>query len=195
MRRPDVIVRETYEQNQQTFSNTDRFNAQRALNVYMPEINSGLLRDLFDCMPGDINSLLRRPREHRVIIDRLKSRSARFKDFIDLTETLGDRRAVTLNPLWWSADDAPETIERALDPQAIIAYRAFHAALVVYLDALSAENPNWHNLGELICQVAYTVNPNKWGKADAPAQCHGIAGFNTRWFLEAIVMRPQESVD
>jgi hypothetical protein len=189
MRPIDEIIRETYEQNRRTFSDEDRINARIALNTFMCEINGAGLRWMFDYGPRNIDRLLARSQRHCSEIDCLETRAKEFEVFIELIEKLGERAAVQLNPMWYSADDAPETITRTLDPLAVPTYRAFHAALVVYLDELGKENPNWSKVADLARQVAYTVKADEWRKAGATTSERGVANFGTRWFLEAILAK------
>lgn len=195
MRHTDVIIRETYDKNHKTFSNKDRANARAARDTYMYEINGAGLRYEFDYYPNNIIRLGDQPRRHLGEIKRLKARVKRFGEFIKLIEKLGDRPAVQLNPLWWSADDAVETITRTLEAQAVPTYRAFHAALVAYFRELGKRNPDWSKVADLARQVAYTVNPDEWRENGVSAPERGVTDFGTRWLLETILAEPKRSTD
>ena len=56
---------------------------------------------------------------------------------------------------------------------------------------LGKKSPDWSKVAELARRVAYTVNPEEWQKAGAPASGRGVTGFGTRWFLEAIMAEPK----
>lgn len=99
--------------------------------------------------------------------------------------------SLTYNRASRAYDDAAETITRVLDPQAVPMYRAFHAALVAYLDQLGRKTPDWSRIADLARQVTYTVNPDEWRKIGVPAPQRGVTDFGTRWYLEAILAEPK----
>jgi hypothetical protein len=192
MRPTDVIIRETYEQNRRAFSHKDRAHARTAFGIYRFEIHGAGLRWEFDYPPRKMGELMDRPQRHLTELESLKARARQFGEFIRLLEKFRDRPAVQLNPEWYT-EGATETITRTLDPEAAPAYRAFHAALVAYLDELGKKKPDWSKVADLIRQVAYTVAPDEWREAGATASGRSLTDFNADLYLEAILDKPRES--
>ncbi len=192
MRPTDAIIRDTYQQNQKTFSSMDRSMARTAWDIYMFEINGSGLRWEFDYYPDNMHELPQRSRRHLEEIDRLKAQVERFAMFIEILQRFVELPAVQLNPQRRYTNDAPETIARTLDPQAVPAYRGFHSALVRYLDELGKKSPDWSVVNERALEVAYSVNPKEWRKTGVSAPEHGVLEFDTRWYLEAVLPEPKK---